>query len=408
MITKDDPKYRTLYLNNPKLQHTVLAFDGGLEFLYNLGFEPHVEARDKLMCHEVNSRVVQACLICLEDKIESLSYDEYEQQKEQNQMNQWNNGMNNGMGNGMNNGMNHQMNHQMNSQMSHQMNSPMNHQSNYMNSNMNSNGMNSGMNGYGPNNNQMNQPPPAKSLDPYGVGINGMNSMNMNFSYDPQNGQYGQQFGGQQSDTNQVMNNLQAMGFNPSKSAPDSSYSQSQHSQHPQHQQYGQHQHQFDSQYPSDSYSPNFKGKKEPKRPVPLPPIRGRNNGDSVLSDQWHSDFQSSHQSQDSGQVRDSVIDRNVWENLANGNKSKIDHVMGLKNHRKMYKTFIFIRHGNSIWNKFKAGGKKRKMAALFVGVQEYIKLKSNPENHADTWVVDAPLSRIGIDEVFCVCVRSD
>ena len=27
MITKDDPKYRTSYLNKPKLQHTVLAFD---------------------------------------------------------------------------------------------------------------------------------------------------------------------------------------------------------------------------------------------------------------------------------------------------------------------------------------------------------------------------------------------
>merc|ERR1712176_1179054 len=72
MITKDDLKYRTLYLNNPKLQRTVLAFDGGLEFLYNLGFEPHHEAKDKLVCHKVNARVVQACLICLEDKIEVL------------------------------------------------------------------------------------------------------------------------------------------------------------------------------------------------------------------------------------------------------------------------------------------------------------------------------------------------
>eukprot|EP01083_Nonionella_stella_P214914 773980_1 len=81
MITKDDPKYRTLYLNNPKLQHTVLAFDGGLEFLYNLGFEPHAISRDKLVCHEVNSRVVQACLICLEDKIEVLSYDVNRNQK---------------------------------------------------------------------------------------------------------------------------------------------------------------------------------------------------------------------------------------------------------------------------------------------------------------------------------------
>ena len=76
MITKDDPKYRTLYLNNPKLQHTVLAFDGGLEFLYNLGFEPHITSRDKLICNQVNARVVQACLICLEDKIETLSDDD--------------------------------------------------------------------------------------------------------------------------------------------------------------------------------------------------------------------------------------------------------------------------------------------------------------------------------------------
>jgi len=66
-----------------------------------------------------------------------------------------------------------------------------------------------------------------------------------------------------------------------------------------------------------------------------------------------------------------------------------------------MYKTFIFIRHGNSIWNSFKAGGRKRKLAALAVGVSEYFKTKSNPANHADTWVVDAPLSRVGIDEAY-------
>ncbi len=50
MITKDDPKYRTLYLNNPKLQHTVLAFDGGLEFLYNLGLEDKIE----VLSYDVN------------------------------------------------------------------------------------------------------------------------------------------------------------------------------------------------------------------------------------------------------------------------------------------------------------------------------------------------------------------
>merc|ERR1712154_282144 len=41
------------------------------------------------------------------------------------------------------------------------------------------------------------------------------------------------------------------------------------------------------------------------------------------------------------------------------------------------------------------------KMAALFVGITEYLRTKNNPQNHADTWVVDAPLSRIGIDEAY-------
>merc|ERR1719216_442055 len=83
------------------------------------------------------------------------------------------------------------------------------------------------------------------------------------------------------------------------------------------------------------------------------------------------------------------------------GNKNKIDSMMGMKEPRKLYKTFIFIRHGNSIWNKFKAAGKKRKMAAVILGLSEAWKLRSNPQNHADTWVVDAPLSRVGIDEAY-------
>eukprot|EP01083_Nonionella_stella_P270004 913896_1 len=66
-----------------------------------------------------------------------------------------------------------------------------------------------------------------------------------------------------------------------------------------------------------------------------------------------------------------------------------------------MYKTFIFIRHGNSIWNSFKNSGRKRKWAAMAVGITEYLRTKNNPENHADTWVVDAPLSRVGIDEAY-------
>ena len=75
MITKDDPRYRQLYLNNPKLQGTVLTFDGGLEFLYNLGFEPDPQSRDKLICPKVDKRVVNACLTCLTDKIETLKAD---------------------------------------------------------------------------------------------------------------------------------------------------------------------------------------------------------------------------------------------------------------------------------------------------------------------------------------------
>jgi len=69
--------------------------------------------------------------------------------------------------------------------------------------------------------------------------------------------------------------------------------------------------------------------------------------------------------------------------------------------HSKMYKTFIFIRHGNSIWNRFKNSGRKRKWAAMAVGITEYLRTKNNPQNHADTWVVDAPLSRVGIDEAY-------
>ena len=76
LITKgaDDLKYRTLYINNPQLQHTVLAFDGGLEFLYNLGFKMDATSRDKSVCAQVNLKVIQVCLNCLEDKINLLSH----------------------------------------------------------------------------------------------------------------------------------------------------------------------------------------------------------------------------------------------------------------------------------------------------------------------------------------------
>ena len=37
----------------------------------------------------------------------------------------------------------------------------------------------------------------------------------------------------------------------------------------------------------------------------------------------------------------------------------------------------------------------------MAVGITEYKRKKNNPSNHADTWVVDAPLSRVGIDEAY-------
>ncbi|ETO24878.1 hypothetical protein RFI_12280, partial [Reticulomyxa filosa] len=72
MLQQDDPKYRSLYLNNPQLQKSLLVYDGGLEFLYNLGYIPTREDNQKLVCHRPNARVVNACLVCLSDKIDSL------------------------------------------------------------------------------------------------------------------------------------------------------------------------------------------------------------------------------------------------------------------------------------------------------------------------------------------------
>jgi len=397
MITKDDPKYRTLYLNNPRLQHTVLAFDGGLEFLYNLGFEPHVTARDKLVCHEVNARVVQACLICLEDKIEVLSYNDAYDQQEQN----------NYISSGGHSSGNHQGHNQLQQGGS-------GGSSNYPN---HSNGGHS---------NYPNQPPPVQPhelMDPMNAQkyneYNQMHSMHPNFAQNgmnPQHHQSQQYYNGpqhhqhhhqqhqqhqQQNDKAQVMHNLSALGFqNPSNSMSNSNQNKSGDrmgrfpTYHPE----------PESQYQSDpiprpySVDINMNGNngRNGKRPVPPPPISGRNGHGNGMNEQMY------HQSVDSGgSVRESVIDRNVYDNIAHGNARKLEERLGLQNHRKMYKTFIFIRHGNSIWNKFKAAGKKRKMAAMFVGLQEYIKLKNNPENHADTWVVDAPLSRIGIDEAY-------
>ena len=66
LTTKSKQKYKTLYLNDPKLKRTVLNFDGGLEFLYNLGFEQDLNTGNRLICHHVNNEVAKACLICLE------------------------------------------------------------------------------------------------------------------------------------------------------------------------------------------------------------------------------------------------------------------------------------------------------------------------------------------------------
>jgi len=345
MITKDDPKYRTLYLNNPKLQHTVLAFDGGLEFLYNLGFEPHVTARDKLVCHEVNSRVVQACLICLEDKIEVLSYDAYEQD---NANQQYLNGGNIGGGGGAS--------------------------------------INMGGASY--------QPPPANNLQPHNELLD---------PYPYNTGSMAYPYGSQQmqqplnTDKEQVMMNLTGLGFggNNQQQKPFQSPMQQRYPPYSNPSDFDPQQQYQDHMNSSDAAYLNKNGKKEPKRPVPPPPISGRNPMNPMMD--YHDQYGSGGVDQ-FGQVRDSTIERNVYGNM---NKGKIDDLMGLEKHRKMYKTFIFIRHGNSIWNKFKAGGKKRKMAAILLGMSEYLKTKSNPENHADTWVVDAPLSRVGIDEAY-------
>lgn len=70
MIVSLDPKYRTLYIFNRKIQ-TVLVYDDSWEFLYHLGFEP--DGIDKLVVKQLNTAVNAACVFCLEDKIEALS-----------------------------------------------------------------------------------------------------------------------------------------------------------------------------------------------------------------------------------------------------------------------------------------------------------------------------------------------
>eukprot|EP01084_Bolivina_argentea_P170220 294954_1 len=299
MITKDDPKYRTLYLNNPKLQHTVLAFDGGLEFLYNLGFEPHAISRDKLVCHQVNTRVVQACLICLEDKIEAISYDVHNDDKDS-------------LAYGHNNNPSHHID-------SSQHNDPYNwsEAAQY--------------------NNHHEAPPPQDNGHNNSSNIKNIINQFEKIQHIPK--QHHAQISG--GDKEQVMANLGGLGFNnllkQSKSA-DHAY----HSHH------------------------------RANRPKPPPPVK---------------------------HVADQQISSNITRNFDKMNK--LNSVLGLNAHNKQYKTFIFIRHGNSIWNRFKNSGVKRKWVAIGLGLTEYWRTKNNPENHADTWVVDAPLSKVGIDEAY-------
>mmetsp|Transcript_54511 Transcript_54511/g.90368 ORF Transcript_54511/g.90368 Transcript_54511/m.90368 type:complete len:920 (-) Transcript_54511:311-3070(-) len=361
MITKNDAKYRTLYLNNPKLQHTVLAFDGGLEFLYNLGFEPHPESRDKLVCQEVNQRVVQACLICLEDKIDMLSYDvaatrrpsvseadlphlpndgasqpmpaqakswsqlqsapqqyHHQQQHQQQQQQQWMNSMNPLM-------QQQQQQHPHHPQQPH------------------SNALDSSYHSYHSHNGASSsfEPPPP---------LHGNNK------------------------NNAVMSNLNQLGF---------------HSHNP-------NQNQNQNMVPSASYTGNVNH--QALRPMQPPPMKQSASASQALSPRLRAQGQQpqqQHQQQEENEPRPL--------HLSVASSAKLNDILGSipPKHTRMYKTFLFIRHGNSIWNRFKASGRKKKFAALAVGIIEYARSKQNPQNHADTWVVDAPLSRIGIDEAY-------
>jgi len=397
MITKDDPKYRTLYLNNPKLQHTVLAFDGGLEFLYNLGFEPHAISRDKLVCHEVNSRVVQACLICLEDKIEVLSYDVHSfkngkgsmsedvaspQQIQQQQINAYQNIQNMNM-------QQQQYNNGYDSYNEQQYDPYAQQQQQYQ-----------------PNNYQQQPAPQQQHQYQHPHHQHHGNNQHNNPLINNQSGN--------NNDKEQVLNNLSGLGFGTmlSKSSGSSQNKQ------PQMQRYGSPElngmngkppmangmaysksdPQVNGHYGNGNKynpppSPNKSGA---HRPVPPPPMKQQNHPNE------HNNYKYIDQNGYPKQgVDDQVILNNVNGNLSQNN-GKLEHIMGIpKQHKRMYKTFIFIRHGNSIWNRFKNSGRKRKFAALAVGMAEYFRTKNNPSGHADTWVVDAPLSRIGIDEAY-------
>eukprot|EP01083_Nonionella_stella_P150839 481138_1 len=70
---ENDPNARVLSMDDSKLKHSVLQFDGGITFLYQLGFE-HDSGDDRtLICDDTfNRKVVNVCVECLKKKMEYL------------------------------------------------------------------------------------------------------------------------------------------------------------------------------------------------------------------------------------------------------------------------------------------------------------------------------------------------
>eukprot|EP01084_Bolivina_argentea_P008441 15807_1 len=78
--------------------------------------------------------------------------------------------------------------------------------------------------------------------------------------------------------------------------------------------------------------------------------------------------------------------------------KEEIEELIPSDNEFK--KRIIFIRHGNSIWNKMKAGGTKSKISAIGQGVLEFAKTSYyDTASHKTSTVMDAPVSDIGIKQ---------
>ena len=73
--------FRTIYVEKSKLQNSVLLFDGGLQCLHRLGFEPHDDpsiSKDKLQCKRISSSVVNACIKAVDQRITSINSDDHE------------------------------------------------------------------------------------------------------------------------------------------------------------------------------------------------------------------------------------------------------------------------------------------------------------------------------------------